>query len=484
VSLRKVQFGAVAGGPAWDIALTGAAIRAAYEDPTAFGTTGSVTGWRIPGLAAARLSADSMTGPRLVRQQDGTYAWAPHNLLLNSATLSTQSITVVVGETYTIAATGTGSVTLSGAATGTLNASSARPSLTVTATTTTLTCTVSGTVTEAQVNRGAVALAYVPTAGAARFAPPVEWDGAAWGVRSEPAGTNLITHSSDLSQWLPDSGGAIGAAVTSPDGTQNARTITFGALAVSQVYLNLLLPSAQRTFSVFARSTTAKKFRLKFNTNTPGGDVASTDQATSTTWARFTFTPTGDVNNVSVQNESAGGAGAVEFWLPQLELGPIATSPIPTFGAAVTRTGDLILAQNLPTLTEGTVVVAAVAPEYSGTAQFFAALHDGSATNQIQLRSSQASVTSAGVAQAVLVYGNPAGGAQARVAFAWRADDFAASRDGGAILVDTAGTVPALSTLQLGGISSGVTNPLRGSIRTLRLIRRRLSNAQLQALTL
>lgn len=80
---------------------------------------------------------------------------ARYNLLLNSATLSTQSATTVAAQ-YTLSFTGTGSVTLSGTATGTLVGTGAnnRVSLAFTPTAGTLTLTVTGSVTLAMLAFG------------------------------------------------------------------------------------------------------------------------------------------------------------------------------------------------------------------------------------------------------------------------------------------------------------------------------------------
>ena len=80
---------------------------------------------------------------------------ARYNLLLNSATLSTQSVTTVAAR-YTLSFTGTGSVTLSGSATGTLAGTGAnnRVSLAITPTAGTLTLTVTGSVTLAMLAFG------------------------------------------------------------------------------------------------------------------------------------------------------------------------------------------------------------------------------------------------------------------------------------------------------------------------------------------
>jgi len=90
------------------------------------------------------------------------------NLLLNSDALSTQGVTVTATP-YTLSFYGTGTVTLSGAYSGTLVGSGAYPTrstLTFTPAAGTLTCTVTGTVQYAQVEAGAFATSYIPTTGA------------------------------------------------------------------------------------------------------------------------------------------------------------------------------------------------------------------------------------------------------------------------------------------------------------------------------
>lgn len=88
-------------------------------------------------------------------------------LLLNSAALSTQNVTTTA-QSYTLSFWGTGSITLSGAAAGTLvgTGTDNRVSLTLTATAGTLTLTTSGTVSRAMLTSGAVVLPYVESAGA------------------------------------------------------------------------------------------------------------------------------------------------------------------------------------------------------------------------------------------------------------------------------------------------------------------------------
>jgi hypothetical protein len=92
------------------------------------------------------------------------------NLLLNTATLSTQSVTVTA-VAHTLSFYGSGTVTLSGASTAGPAVGSgafpARTTLTFTPSAGTLTLTVTGSVTSAQLEAGAFATSYIPTTTAA-----------------------------------------------------------------------------------------------------------------------------------------------------------------------------------------------------------------------------------------------------------------------------------------------------------------------------
>lgn len=91
------------------------------------------------------------------------------NSLINGTSLATQGVTVTA-QPYTISFYGTGTITLSGAATATINGTGAYPNRVVSTFTPaagTLTCTVTGNVQYAQIEDGSFATSFIPTAGTA-----------------------------------------------------------------------------------------------------------------------------------------------------------------------------------------------------------------------------------------------------------------------------------------------------------------------------
>jgi hypothetical protein len=171
--------------------------------------------------------------------------------------------------------------------------------------------------------------------------------------------TNLLLRSQEFDNgvWELFNSPTITANTTiSPDGTQNADTITFSVNGSSLVYQNYIGLSNTYTISVYAKSSTNKKFCFR---NFGGsGVIRSADFTTTNEWQKFTYTFTDTLINVSICNESAGGVGSIDVWGAQLEVGSYATSYIPTVASTVTRNGDVISKTGISSLigqTEGTI---------------------------------------------------------------------------------------------------------------------------------
>jgi hypothetical protein len=582
-------------GVTWDINLTGDAVRAAYSNPAAFGTTGSVTGWLLPGLAGARLSADSMTGPRLVRVQDGSYEWAPHNLLTYSeafdnaawtkdgATVSADAvagpfsgtladtlvedasngshrvfravtlgadndtawsfwvkrasgtrnifaITQVSGAlVYIRVNLGTGAVIQTGVNTGgsdlTVSVAAAqngywRVSLggRINTANPFIQIYIANTDTAdgappplyqgdnasgihlygGQLNRGLVPTAYVPTTTAARYAPPVEHDGTAWGVRGEPAGTNLALWSADMSNAAWDvvltAATKVGAATAVGAvpmyrvnvGTHGGTAGAFGtASAVFQTGITLA-GATTYTVSALVRAVSGTSVFRIGTTDTASTGIGSDNLTATTTAQVFTFTGTTAVGgsftgNVSIRAGSAGGVvGDIEVGGFQLEAGAIATSPIPTFGAAVTRTIDNI---RLPDEMgdEGTVVLEWV-PIVAGDASSPVIIGQSASINHGPFTDGSQALSHWNGSAVLTAAGTITAGARNVMALGWSAGGRSINLNGGAVAAD-AGAIGTTDTIRIGATGAGnQPSPLRA--RTLRLSRRRLSDAQLRALTL
>jgi hypothetical protein len=154
----------------------------------------------------------------------------------------------------------------------------------------------------------------------------------------EKVRTNLVFPSENFSSWNLFNSATISTnTTTAPDGTTTADTLTFGSSAISQVFSNQGdANNTSHTVSVWAKSSTSKKFRIKIANSTTGGDEYSSNLTTTSSWQRFEFTFICPITHIAFTNEAGGGAGSIDIWGAQLEVsdfGP--TAYIPTTSSAV-----------------------------------------------------------------------------------------------------------------------------------------------------
>ncbi|WP_298235920.1 hypothetical protein [uncultured Azohydromonas sp.] len=352
------------------------------------------------------------------------------------------------------------------------------------------------------------------------------------GVMVEAAATNLLLHSSDLSQSAWNKSTVVGLDATrylAPDGTMSAwrvyETATTAQHTVSQAFN--VVASTTYTVSAFVKAAERTRVRVYMGSlanqvasnivelNLLTGEYTTPDpsrtrvEAYPNGWYRVSATSTtiaapGASCSLSVQviatanvsSYTGDGASGVLVWHGQAELGELSTSPIPTAGAQTTRTAETCplsvgawLRQGEGTLYAEFIRAAAVS---TGAAPVVLSLNDGTASNRVALvlvrnavsGASQvaASITSGGVdvtSTAAVI----AAGAVVRVMVAYRALDAALYVNGVEVWAGTGAAIPAaLSTLCLGADSAGA-NQVNGVLGCVAYFPARLAAVQCIAMT-
>lgn len=175
---------------------------------------------------------------------------------------------------------------------------------------------------------------------------------------------------------------------------------------------------------------------------------------------------------------------------PQLELGAAVSSPILTNSAQATRSSDICSLYTGAWFNnvEGTLYAEIMTGPGIGTNnQILASFDDLTINNRLALYKVPAGNVKAfsrvaSVLQSDLTGASTGNMQVVKSAFAFKTNDFALCVGGAAAVTASAGTLPAVASLVLGD-GSGSGAKLNGWLRDLRYYPRRLSNAELQALT-
>jgi hypothetical protein len=224
-----------------------------------------------------------------------------------------------------------------------------------------------------------------------------------------------------------------------------------------------------------------------------GGTTNSITAPTSTGRVSYTFTTGTSAGTVDLRfgiGAAANESGSIRLSNVQCEAGAFATSYIPTVASQVTRTADTCtitapLFAPWYNQTQGTFVANSTPMVITGDRGVLSA-NDGTGNNNVDIRASSAPSAVAGVGgvtQAVITLAGAAVGVSSRLAFAYQVNNFAATRDGGAVSADTSGTVPTVTQMQIGNLIGSTAFALNGHIRSIQFYPVRLADFQLQALT-
>jgi hypothetical protein len=359
------------------------------------------------------------------------------------------------------------------------------------------------------------------SASTAYYGPRFDYDPvtlAPKGLLVEEQRSNLLTYSSDFSNavWVKSADVTVSAGVTAPDGGASQQ-FTVTASTTIGIRQEVAVAATSATYTIYAKqgsgATDLNKFILRntstatnlvnisidYSTGVVTGDGGSATSAGNGWWRIQLVAATG-ITSGNLIRVFVGGVGGTEtagefayFWGAQLEAGAFATSYIPTVASQVTRAADSasIIGNNFArwyNQTQGTVFA-----EYSvnglnpGTANAAYGITDNTINNHITGRTSASGTTNfqvrvGGVNQAALNSVTTAVGAVVKSAGAYALNDFSFTANAGTVQTDTSGTLPFVTQMQIGGLTSS-ENPLNGHLARLAFYNRRLANTELQGIT-
>lgn len=281
------------------------------------------------------------------------------------------------------------------------------------------------------------------------------------------------------------------AAINDPRFDYNPATLASKGLLIEEQRTNLLLNSLidGTSLSTQSVSVTAVAHTISFygtGTITLSGAATATVTGTGVYPNRqtLTFTPSAGTLTCTV-------TGSVQY--AQLEVGSFATSFIPTAGSTVTRTADVAVMTGTNfsswyNQTEGTFVTKSQLSRQStiGLTTIAMVSASGSVNEHITgfyrgsgntgFDSVVGGVNQSDLNNGVAITANTI----ARMAGAYKVNDFAMSTNAGTVQTDTSGTLPTVNQMQFG---AGWVAALNGCIRSVNYYPTRLPNETLQALT-
>ena len=363
----------------------------------------------------------------------------------------------------------------------------------------------------AQLSDSASLDSYVPVYGAAvtsaaYYGPRRDFDsaGVCKGLLVEEQRANLQLNSNVFGTSTFATTVASGAAA-SPSGLIDASSLACTSTTGRAILSTSVTSGVVYTFSAFIKAGTNTSAYIELaGTAGSGGPVVfnlSNGTVTSGTGGAIVPAPNG-FYRCSVTS-TATGTGASDIRIgtgdatsktifvygAQVEAGSFATSYIPVGSttAGATRNADVasVSTQAFPySATEGTLVMNFDVYSITSPNNQWITLLGGSSdyigamTNPSSFRGL---VVTGGASQASMINGSVASNTPLKGAIAFKADDFATTSGGAAVVVDTAGTLPTVNKMQIGNFDS--SNYLNGHIRQITYIPRRLSNAELQTRT-
>ena len=344
--------------------------------------------------------------------------------------------------------------------------------------------------------------------------------GESLGLLIEQQSTNLVLQSEDFTTTWATTNSSVGSnQVISPLGTLVAdklidtsantthivsQNVTTTAVAIT---LSLYLKAAGKTFAYLGINDSTNTQRLTyFNLTTGTVATIGTGITPSITpvgngWYRCIVTVAtayAGVNPITIGCATAdntptyigNGVDGIAMFGAQLEANSFATSYIPTVASQVTRIADVasMTGTNFSSwynISEGTIYSRFAIQALQATGNAFN-INDGTTGNYIRVINNLGTISSQMVTNTVnnvnisCITLVPTGTYTA-IASAYKTNDYYESTNGNTGVADTSNVVPTVNQFQIG--IALTANSLNSTISKLAYYPKRLTNAQLQALT-
>jgi plastocyanin len=345
------------------------------------------------------------------------------------------------------------------------------------------------------------------------------------GLLIEEQRTQLLTFSEqfDNAAWIKSAFTTVTANTTvAPDGTTTADTLTNAGNGAKFIAQNVTVSAGATVFSVFAKAGTHNFVQLAFGVQSgtfanfditagsgvvgsSGGIISSSITDVGNGWYRCAVVFTNvnistaaiamvpSATATRIQAWTSDGTETVFAWGAQLEVGAFATSYIPSVASQVTRAADSasMIGNNFArwyNVNAGSLFaqysVNGLNPSLANAAY---GISDNTTNNFLVGRTLSSEATNfqvrvGGVIPANLNSVTVAVGVVAKIAGAYALNDFAFSANAGTVQTDTSGTLPFVTQMQIGGLTSSV-NPLNGTISRIAFYGRRLADSELIGIT-
>ena len=308
------------------------------------------------------------------------------------------------------------------------------------------------------------------------------------GYLSEAISINLCLQARDMTQadWVKVNTTALKNA-TGIDGVANSASTVTCTSNGGSILQTVVAAASSRTYSAFIRRKTGTG-TITIQQLTTTLDV--TASLNSSTYTRVEL-------NASELNSAFGivfgtSGDEIEVDMNQLEAGTIATSPVPTTTATVTRNGDLLTYTlggwfNQAAGTFFMTFVSSTDAATTDAVEYVFQIDDGTADERMLVRRDTSGtedyiVVDGAVTQCNLSSAVVAASTSCKMAVAYEVNNFALCLNAGTVGTDSSGTIPTVTTLRVCNHEAN-TVQLRSTISNLTYFAARLPNQQLIALT-